>query len=76
VVEKAGLLALLYLNNNLHAAHHRAPAVAWFRLPGLYRRNRAEILRRNGGLVYQGYGEIVRRYALQPQDALIHPYLR
>jgi fatty acid desaturase len=73
IIEQAGPLALLFLNNNLHAAHHRAPNLAWYRLPALYRRHRAHILRQNGALLYRGYGEIVRRYLFRPHDMLIHP---
>jgi fatty acid desaturase len=73
VVESRGLLALLFLNNNLHAAHHWAASVAWYRLPALYRSRRAAFLASNGGLVYHGYRDIVRRYALRPHDDLVHP---
>jgi fatty acid desaturase len=73
IVEHGGPLALLFLNNNLHAAHHRAPNLAWYRLPALYRRHRAQIIRQNGGLRYNGYGEIARRYLFRPHDMLIHP---
>jgi fatty acid desaturase len=73
IVENAGPLALLYLNNNLHAAHHRAPGVSWFRLPRFYRAHRGEILARNGGLLYGGYGEIVRRFWRRPHDRVVHP---
>lgn len=74
VVESFGPFALLFLFNNLHAAHHRAPGLPWFRLPGFYRENRAEILHANGGLLYFGYREILRRYAWRPHDVLIHPF--
>ena len=73
IVECAGPLALLFLNNNLHAAHHRAPGVAWFRLPAYYGAHRVEILRDNGGLSYRGYREIVARYAFRAHDRLVHP---
>src|SRR6202012_4073531 len=52
VVENAPLLGLLFLNNNLHAAHHRWPAAPWFRLPRLYALHRGRLLKANGGLVY------------------------
>jgi fatty acid desaturase len=75
IVEGGGLLALLFLNNNLHAAHHRAPGVPWFRLPAFYREHRASILTDNGGLLYRGYGEIFRRFWRRPHDVIIHPEL-
>ncbi len=73
VVERAGLFALLFLNNNLHAAHHRAPGIAWYRLPAYYRRHRNSLIAANGGLLYRGYGEVARRFLLRPHDMLIHP---
>jgi fatty acid desaturase len=73
VVERAGPLALLFLNNNLHAAHHRAPGIAWYRLPAFYRCHRDTILAENGGLLYRGYGEIVRRYWRRSHDVIFHP---
>ena len=72
-VERAGPLALLYLNNNLHAAHHRAPGLAWYRLPAFHRRHRAVLVADNGGLVYRGYGMVLRRFLLRPHDRAIHP---
>jgi fatty acid desaturase len=73
VVERAPLLGLLFLNNNLHAAHHASTGLAWYRLPAFYRRERARLLAANGGLVYAGYGEVFRRYLFRPHDRLIHP---
>lgn len=73
IVEKGGLLGLLYLNNNLHALHHAAPGVSWYRLPSLYRERRAALKAGNGGLVYRGYAEIVRRFLVKPHDAALHP---
>lgn len=76
VVESRGPLALLFLNNNLHAAHHRAARVAWYRLPALYRTWRDTLLAGNDGLVYHGYRDVARRYLLTPHDDLIHPDYR
>jgi fatty acid desaturase len=73
VVERAGPFALLFLNNNLHAAHHRAPALAWYRLPAYHRRHRDLILAGNGGLLYRGYQDIARRYLFRAHDRLVHP---
>jgi len=75
VVEQAPLLGLLYLNNNLHAAHHAFPAASWRELPKLYASRRSELLKTNGGLVYRGYGEVFRRFLLAPHDAVVHPDL-
>lgn len=74
IVESASLLGLLFLNNNLHAVHHRHPGVAWYQLPEKYLANRDEIVSENGGLVYRGYGEVVRKYLLQPHDQILYPF--
>ena len=73
VVERAPLLGLLFLNNNLHAAHHRWPGAPWWRLPALYRRHRDELVAENGGLVYAGYAEVAARFLLRPHDVTTHP---
>jgi fatty acid desaturase len=72
-VEDAGPFALLFLYNNLHAAHHRKPGLPWYELPGYYRRRRERFAHENGGLVYNGYAEIMRRYLVRAHDDLVHP---
>ncbi|KUR72863.1 fatty acid desaturase [Novosphingobium fuchskuhlense] len=75
-VERGGLLALLYLNNNLHAAHHARPELAWYRLPR-FQAERQETLAGQkagtGGPVYPSYGALLRRFALRAHDDLLHP---
>lgn len=73
IVEESPVLGLLFLNNNLHAVHHADPTAPWYRLPALYRANRADFLERNGGLLYKGYGEIFRRFLVRPHDQPEHP---
>jgi fatty acid desaturase len=73
VVERAPLFGLLFLNNNLHAAHHAWPGLPWWRLPTRYRQHREALLAANGGLVYAGYGEVFRRFLFRPHDVLLHP---
>lgn len=73
IVERGGMLGLLFLNNNLHAAHHARPDLAWYRLPGYFERRRAAFAKAPH---YRGYGEIVRRFAWRAQDALVHPDYR
>ncbi len=72
MVEGAPILGLLFLNNNLHAAHHDHPGVAWHRLPAFYQRNRERLLRDNGGLVYAGYSDVFRRFLFRPHDRYRH----
>ncbi len=55
IIEDRGLLALLFLNNNLHAVHHQHPTVAWYRLPALYSEGRERYLALNEGYVYRSY---------------------
>jgi fatty acid desaturase len=76
IVERGGLLGLLYLNNHLHVLHHLRPSIAWYDLPGLYRAHREALIARNGGLVYASYGELFRRYFVLPHDRLLHPHHR
>jgi fatty acid desaturase len=72
VVERAPVLGLLFLNNNLHIAHHAWPAASWYELPRLYAANRGRLLSANGGLVYDGYLDVARRFLLRPHDRLDH----
>ena len=73
VVEDFGPLAWLFLFNNLHAVHHRWPGLAWYRLPGRYRAHKSALIAQNGGLFYQGYGAVFRRFWNRPHDAPVHP---
>jgi len=73
IVENAPILGLLFLNNNLHVAHHLRGGLSWYRIPAFYRANREALIRRNGGLVYDGYADVVRRYGRKPHDRFVHP---
>ena len=76
VIEDRGLLAFLFLNNNLHVVHHMHPDAAWYELPSMYRANRERYLKRNNGYRYASYGEVFRRYFLNAKDAVPHPIWR
>lgn len=76
IIEDRGPLALLFLNNNLHVVHHMHPRVPWYRLPELYRANRARYLGVNDGYRYGSYGEIFARYLWAAKDPVPHPLLR
>jgi len=73
IIEDRGPLALLFLNNNLHVVHHMHPKVPWYRLPSLYRNNRARYLARNDGYVFASYREIFARFFLRAKDPVPHP---
>jgi fatty acid desaturase len=72
-VENAPVLGLLYLNNNLHAAHHLMPSLPWYRLPRFHGQCRAG-LKDGGAIFYNGYAEVFRRFLLRPHDRLVHPF--
>lgn len=73
VVEAAWPMALMYLNNNLHALHHREPGLPWYVLPARFREQRQGILEANGGYRFRGYAELIARYLLWPKEAVVHP---
>ena len=73
IVENSWFFGPLFLFNNLHAAHHERPCVPWYELPRWYRDNRQRLVLDNGGLIYDGYGEVVRRFLFCPHDQLLHP---
>ena len=73
IVENATILGPLFLFNNLHVAHHMRGGLPWYRLPTFYRLNRAALIELNGGLVYNSYLEVARRYLLKPHDSPLHP---
>ncbi len=73
IIEDRGLMAFLFLNNNLHAVHHMHPATAWYDLPGKYAANRDHYLRRNDGYHYRNYAQIFWLYLLKAKDPVPHP---
>ncbi len=68
-VVSRGPLALLFLNNNLHAAHHAAPGAAWYTLPEVERRREAR-----GEPRYAGYRDVAARFAFRAHDRPDHPH--
>lgn len=76
VIVERSPLSLLFLNNNLHFVHHKNPAVAWYRLPGLFRERRAEWLAMNKGYAYPNYLALIRAYAFRAKEPVVHPTLR
>ena len=73
IVENSWLFGPLFLFNNLHAAHHERPCVPWYELPRWYRENRRRLVVENGGLIYDGYGDVCRRYLFRAHDQVLHP---
>lgn len=73
IIEDRGLLAFLFLNNNLHVVHHRNPKLSWHRLPAAYRAEADRYRALNGGYVYPSYGAVFRRYFVRAKDPVAHP---
>ena len=75
IVEAGPLMTLLYLGNNFHALHHERPGIPWYDLPHIYRKERQRLLAANGGFLFAGYGDIVRRFLWRVKDSPLHPGL-
>ena len=73
IVEHGGPLALLFLNNNLHAVHHERPSVPWYRIPAIYRAERQRYLARSGDYRYVSYWDVIRRYFFRPKEPVLWP---
>lgn len=73
VVTAGPVLSLLYLNNNLHVAHHARPAVAWYRLPALNREIGGAERAAHGAGLFRGYHQLAGRYLVRPVDHPVHP---
>jgi fatty acid desaturase len=76
IVERGGPLALLFLNNNLHAVHHERPSMPWYRLPAIYRAERRRYLARGGDYRYPSYRDVFRRYFFTPKEPVLWPLER
>ncbi len=72
-VESPTLMALLYLNNNLHVAHHDQPGMAWYHLPAYYASMKEEFRKENDGFVFDGYRDVIRQYMFAPLDTPVLP---
>ena len=72
-VESNWVFGLLFLWNNLHIVHHLYPQMAWFEIPGFWRRNRARLLAHNNHFVFRGYWQIARRWLVRPVFIPAHP---
>ncbi len=71
-VECNAFWALLFLNNNLHIAHHAYPKVPWYELPSMWRQMRGRALADD--LVLQGgYLELSTRYLCRAVISVEHP---
>jgi fatty acid desaturase len=73
IIVERSWIGWLFLNNNLHLVHHKMPTVAWYKLPAMMREKRDDWAAMNGGYVFQGYGEVFRRFAFKVKEPLLHP---
>jgi len=73
IVETNPLVSLMYLNNNLHAIHHKDPHLAWFRIPWIWQNDRSGVLTENGHYYFKGYRSIIFRYWKTPKEQPNHP---
>ena len=75
LVDASPFWSLLYLNNNLHIAHHERPSMPWYRLPAFYRAEKPRLLARNGNYLKLGYGQIFTQYFFHAKEEMPHPNL-
>jgi fatty acid desaturase len=75
VVEASWFWSLLFLNNNLHIAHHARPNLPWYKLPDYYQAERTNFLVKNNNYVMRGYSEIFGRYFFASKETVAHPNL-
>jgi fatty acid desaturase len=73
IVEASPFWSLLFLNNNLHVAHHAKPGLAWYKLPAFYRAERDALIARNNGYLMKGYGQIFSRFLLKAKEPIPYP---
>lgn len=76
IIEDRGVLAWIFLNNNLHAVHHMHPRMAWYDLPQTFAKHRARYLKCNGDYYFTSYAQIFRQYFFRPKDPVPHPLWR
>jgi fatty acid desaturase len=72
VVETNPVWSLIFLNNNLHIAHHTYPHLPWYRLPQAWRQMRESVP--DSGLIFAGYWQVMRRYLFRPYITAEHPF--
>jgi fatty acid desaturase len=75
ICEAGWLWSALFLNNNLHKAHHDKPGEVWHKRPSTYRNERSRLLALNGGYLIPGYGVQFAKYFFRAKEPLRHPFI-
>ena len=76
IVRSGRVFGLLFLNNNLHHAHHAEPGVPWYELPARAAATGADAAAAEGAGLYRGYLDVARCYLLRPYAHPVHPVER
>jgi len=75
IVNDRGLLAYVFLNNNLHAVHHTHPRMPWYELPKCYRRHKDHYDQLNNHYHFANYTQVFKHYFASPKDPVPHPLI-
>jgi fatty acid desaturase len=71
-VEAHPVWALIFLNNNLHIAHHAHPKLPWHQLPRVWGQMRDSAIR-SGLVFHRGYRQVAANYLFRPVISVEHP---
>ena len=73
VVTAGPVMSLLYLNNNLHHAHHALPNLPWYEMPRVARELHSADQAAAGAGLYRSYVQVLRTYLVHPFCQPDHP---
>lgn len=73
VVTAGPVMSLLYLNNNLHHAHHARPDLPWYEMPRIARELHSADEAASGAGLYRSYTQVLRMYLVRPFCQPDHP---
>ena len=73
VVETNPVVSFLYLNNNLHMAHHELPRLPGTACPPSTRATGSACSRRTAPISCAAIREIARRWLVRPKEPVAHP---
>ncbi len=73
IVESNPIISLMFLNNNLHAIHHKHPGMSWYTIAQMWKSERTQVLSENNNYYYKGYGNIAWRYGFTAKENPCYP---